>query len=128
MNAPERLPGLQPLAAAAALAPPGSVTTVLCVDDEPNILSALKRTLRGAGYGVLTATSGAQALHMLEEMEELQPVNVVLSDMRMPGMDGAQLLEQVHARWPQLVRILLTGQANMEATVPRSTAAASCVT
>jgi response regulator RpfG family c-di-GMP phosphodiesterase len=37
--------------------------------------------------------------------------------MRMPGMDGAQLLEQVHARWPQLVRILLTGQANMEATV-----------
>ncbi|HLL12058.1 MAG TPA: HD domain-containing phosphohydrolase [Rubrivivax sp.] len=117
MNAPERLPGLQPLAAAAAIAPPGSVTTVLCVDDEPNILSALKRTLRGAGYGVLTATSGAQALHMLEEMEELQPVNVVLSDMRMPGMDGAQLLEQVHARWPQLVRILLTGQANMEATV-----------
>jgi response regulator RpfG family c-di-GMP phosphodiesterase len=87
--------------------------TVLCVDDEANILSALKRTLRGAGYCVLTAGGGAQALQMLEQM----PVDVLLSDMRMPGMDGAQLLEQVHARWPQVVRILLTGQANIDATV-----------
>ncbi|HLL17944.1 MAG TPA: HD domain-containing phosphohydrolase [Rubrivivax sp.] len=117
MNAPERLPGCLPDGAFAAMAPPGCVTTVLCVDDEPNILSALKRTLRGAGYGVLTATSGEQALQMLEDMADLHPVNVVLSDMRMPGMDGAQLLEQVHARWPELVRILLTGQANVEATV-----------
>lgn len=117
MNAPERLPGSTLQGLVAPGAPPGGITTVLCVDDEPNILSALKRTLRGAGYGVLTATSGAQALQMLDEMAELQPVDVVISDMRMPGMDGAQLLEQVHARWPQLVRILLTGQSNMESTV-----------
>ena len=87
--------------------------TVLCVDDEANILAALKRSLHGAGYGVLTAAGGEQALALLAQT----PVDVVVSDMRMPGMDGAQLLEQVHERWPQVVRILLTGQANMDATV-----------
>jgi len=111
MNAPESLP-LRELTA--ELQAPGRMPwTVLCVDDEVNILSALKRTLRNAGYCVVTAGSGAQALAMLAEM----PVDVVLSDMRMPVMDGAQLLERVHARWPQVVRILLTGQANQDATV-----------
>ena len=96
-------------------APGGSalLSTVLCVDDEPNILSALKRVLRGADLCVLTAQSGAQALTMLEEM----PVDLVISDMRMPGMDGAQLLERVHGGWPQIVRILLTGHADMPSTV-----------
>lgn len=117
MNAPELLSGVEPHAAAGPGAPPGRLCTVLCVDDEPNILSALKRTLRGAGYMVLTALGGAQALQLLDDMSDQQPVDVVISDMRMPGMDGAQLLEQVHARWPQMVRILLTGQANMESTV-----------
>ena len=106
---------------AADVAPPHSTPraagsqpwTVLCVDDEANILAALKRSLHGAGYGVLTAVGGEQALALLAET----PVDVVVSDMRMPGMDGAQLLEQVHERWPQVVRILLTGQANMDATV-----------
>jgi response regulator RpfG family c-di-GMP phosphodiesterase len=87
--------------------------TVLCVDDEANILSALKRMLRGDGHCVLTATSAATALTLLEQM----PIDLVISDMRMPGMDGAQLLEQVHLRWPQIVRILLTGQADLGSTV-----------
>ncbi len=118
MNAPEALPPSSaavgaPPSSAAVGAPPGDAWTVLCVDDEANILSALRRSLRGAGYCVLSATSGPQALQMLAEM----PVDVVLSDMRMPGMDGAQLLEQVHERWPQVVRLLLTGQADMESTV-----------
>jgi len=90
-----------------------SWATVLCVDDEPNILSSLKRSLRGEGHVVLTATGGAQALAMLEQM----PVDLVISDMRMPVMDGAQLLEQVRERWPQVVRILLTGHADMTSTV-----------
>lgn len=87
--------------------------TVLCVDDEANILSALKRMLRAAGYCVVTAGDGAQALLRLAEM----PIDIVISDMRMPGMDGAALLEQVQQRWPGVARLLLTGHADMGATV-----------
>ena len=106
MNAPERV--LDTLAS-----PPGGPWTVLCVDDESNILAALRRVLRAAGYQVLLATSGDAALETLRG----RPVDAVISDMRMPGMDGATLLEQVHAGWPQAVRILLTGQADMNSTV-----------
>jgi response regulator RpfG family c-di-GMP phosphodiesterase len=95
------------------VAPPAPAFTVLCVDDEPNILAALKRALRGAGFGALTAGGGAEALEILEKL----PVDIVLSDVRMPGIDGAQLLEQVHARWPHVVRILLTGHADQGSTV-----------
>ena len=93
--------------------PDGSLATVLCVDDEPNVLAALNRSLRGAGLCVMRAQSGAQALAMLEQI----PVDMVISDMRMPGMDGAALLEQVRLRWPQTVRILLTGHADAESTI-----------
>lgn len=64
-------------------------STVLCVDDEPNILSALRRTLRTGGWRVLTAGSGAEALQVLAT----EAVDIVISDMRMPEMDGAVLLE-----------------------------------
>jgi response regulator RpfG family c-di-GMP phosphodiesterase len=101
------------LAPAALAAPAGTAWTVLCVDDEANIVAALRRSLRGAGYNVVTAGGGAEALALLENTA----VDVVVSDMRMPGMDGAQFLEQVNQRWPQVARILLTGQANMDATV-----------
>lgn len=87
--------------------------TVLCVDDEANILNALRRLLRPHGYHVLTAGSGAEALTMLGE----RPVDLVLSDMRMPEMDGARFLEQVKARWPEVARILLTGYADLNSTV-----------
>jgi response regulator RpfG family c-di-GMP phosphodiesterase len=94
-------------------APAGSLSTVLCVDDEPNVLAALNRALRGAGFCVMSAHSGAQAIAMLEQI----PVDLVISDMRMPNMDGAALLEQVRLRWPQIVRILLTGHADSESTI-----------
>ncbi|MDE1948453.1 MAG: response regulator [Burkholderiales bacterium] len=100
-------------ALAPAPAPAAADWLVLCVDDEANILSALKRVLRGAGYSVVTAGDAAQALERLAEM----PVDVIVSDMRMPGMDGAALLEQVHRRWPGIARLLLTGHAEMSATV-----------
>ncbi len=87
--------------------------TLLCVDDEPNILAALRRTLRDERRRVLTADGGEQALQVLAST----PVDVVVSDMRMPGMDGARLLEQVHARWPGVERILLTGHSDMRSTV-----------
>jgi len=87
--------------------------TVLCVDDEANILSALKRLFRPHGYTILTATSGQEALALLEK----EHVDLVISDMRMPEMNGAQFLEQVKNRWPDTVRLLLTGYAEMSATV-----------
>lgn len=87
--------------------------TVLCVDDEPNILSSLQRALRRPRLRVLTAPGGAEALQMLDGNE----VDLVISDMRMPGMDGAQLLEEVRQRWPATTRMLLTGHADMASTV-----------
>ena len=96
--------------AASGQAPPW---TVLCVDDEPNILSALKRSLRAENWRVLTAGGGAEALEILAR----DHVDLIISDMRMPGMDGAQLLEQVSQRWPGSIRILLTGHADMSATI-----------
>lgn len=83
--------------------------TVLCVDDEPNILSALRRLFRPAGYRVLVAESGAAGLAVLEA----DNVDLVISDMRMPSMDGAQFLEHVRARWPDTIRLLLTGYSDV---------------
>ena len=87
--------------------------TVLCVDDESNILNSLRRLLRPAGYRVLTASSGAEALAALET----GAVDVVLSDMQMPEMNGARLLQQVKERAPEIVRILLTGHADLSSTI-----------
>lgn len=89
--------------------------TILCVDDEANILSALRRLFRPTGYRVLIANGGAEGLALLEA--ENGAVDVVISDMRMPEMDGARFLAQVKARWPRPARILLTGYADIESTV-----------
>jgi response regulator RpfG family c-di-GMP phosphodiesterase len=86
---------------------------LLCVDDEANILNALRRLFRSQGYDVQTAGSGAQALELLEK----SAVDLVISDMRMPEMDGAQFLEQVRRRWPDTMRILLTGHSDMNSTI-----------
>lgn len=86
---------------------------VLFVDDEPSILSSLRRLFRPQGYRVLLADSGKAALAMLET----EPIDLVVSDMRMPEMDGAALLEQVRERWPAVGRILLTGYADIGSTV-----------
>lgn len=88
--------------------------TLLCVDDEPNILNALRRLFQRNGYyQILTATGGREGLAILER----EPVDLVISDMRMPGMSGAQFLEEVRGRWPDTVRILLTGYSDIESTV-----------
>jgi response regulator RpfG family c-di-GMP phosphodiesterase len=91
----------------------GAKRTVLCVDDEPGILSALKRALRAPDIAVITATSGAQALEFMAEL----PVDLLISDMRMPIMDGAQLLARTCREWPDTVRILLTGHSDTAATI-----------
>lgn len=86
---------------------------ILCVDDEPNIVAALKRLFRGSGYQVRTATGGLEAIALLEE----EPADLVFSDMRMPGMNGAQLLEQIRQRWPGTTRVLLTGYSDIDSTI-----------
>ncbi len=86
---------------------------VLFVDDEPSILSALRRLVRPVGYRCLLASSGAEGLALLAT----EPVDVVVSDMRMPEMDGAAFLEKVHASHPEVGRILLTGYADIQTTV-----------
>lgn len=110
--------GLFAAQAAAPTEAPGSGATLLCVDDESNILSALKRLFRPAGYRVLIANGGAEGLELLaQEGAEGREVDLVISDMRMPEMDGARFLTQVRERWPDITRILLTGYADMESTV-----------
>lgn len=86
---------------------------ILCVDDEPNILSSLRRLFRQAGYQVLIANGGAEGLQVLEN----EAVDLVISDMRMPEMDGAVFLQHVRQRWPESLRILLTGYADITSTV-----------
>jgi len=83
------------------------------VDDEPNLLSALTRILHER-FDVVTAVGGEEGLHQLESFG---PFAAVVSDMRMPGMDGAQFLARVRERAPDTMRLLLTGQADMAATV-----------
>jgi response regulator RpfG family c-di-GMP phosphodiesterase len=83
------------------------------VDDEPSVLSALRRLFRTPGYSILQAGSGAEALALLDAHK----VDLVISDMRMPAMDGATLLEAVRRHHPAVVRMLLTGYADIGATV-----------
>ena len=85
--------------------------TLLFVDDEPGILSALRRLFRPHGYRILVAESGAAGLAQLEQ----EPVDLIISDMRMPEMDGAAFLKKVCQRWPSTMRILLTGYAGLTA-------------
>jgi response regulator RpfG family c-di-GMP phosphodiesterase len=86
---------------------------LLFVDDEPGILSALRRSFRLPGYRVFTAASGAEALDLVAT----NAIDAVISDMRMPGMDGAALLDAVRRHDPDIVRILLTGFVDIDRTI-----------
>lgn len=87
--------------------------TLLFVDDEANILTSLRRLLRPLGYRIFVANGGAQGLDVLAK----EHVDLVISDMRMPEMDGAAFLAEVAKRWPETVRILLTGYSDMASTI-----------
>lgn len=86
---------------------------LLLVDDEPNILTSLRRLLRAEGYAIRTAEGGMHALELLEQ----EPADVIISDMRMPTMNGAEFLKKARERWPDSFRIMLTGFADMDSTV-----------
>jgi two-component system NtrC family sensor kinase len=84
---------------------------VLIVDDDEHVRRALKRVLRRARCRLLDAPDADAALAMLEA----EPVHVVVSDYRMPGMSGVEFLRIVKERWPRVQRVLLTGQADTAA-------------
>lgn len=94
---------------------------LLVVDDDEQVLSAVARDLRrqyGKDYQILRAGSGEAALEALDELKEQeQPVALLLSDQRMPGMDGVAFLDQARARFPEARRVLLTAYADTEAAI-----------
>lgn len=79
---------------------------ILLVDDEPEILNSLKRILRKQGYAIHTATSGMDGLGVLQK----KAISLVVSDQKMPGMSGVEFLNTVKTQWPDIIRIMLTGQ------------------
>ncbi|MBL8612079.1 MAG: response regulator [Myxococcales bacterium] len=86
---------------------------VLFVDDEPQVLESLRALLRKEPFRILTAESAAAALEILAR----ESVAVVVSDERMPGVSGSELLTKVKELYPSTVRIMLTGQASLDAVV-----------
>ncbi|WP_300155705.1 sigma-54 dependent transcriptional regulator [Solidesulfovibrio sp.] len=87
--------------------------TILAVDDDPHILEVLEVRLVSAGYDVVTAGDGAEALHVLAT----RPVRLVISDIRMPGMDGMRLLEEMERRGLRLPIIFLTAHGSISGAV-----------
>jgi len=86
---------------------------VLFVDDEKSILVALRRLCRNTGWDIYTAESGDEGLSIINE----HAIDLVVSDMRMPKMNGAEFLEQVVEKSPSTVRILLTGYSEVTSTL-----------
>ncbi len=82
---------------------------ILCVDDEPNALILRKLVLQKAGYEVITANSGKQAL----EVAESRPIDLLLSDQLMPGMTGTQLAKHIRAIAPKARIVLISGVNEM---------------
>ena len=104
MQAGTRLSVLDPNA-------PEKTKTVLFVDDEANIISSIKRTLRREGYQVLTANSAAEGLSLLAK----QQVHVIVSDQRMPEMNGTEFLSRVKTMHPKTIRMVLSGYSELSA-------------
>ncbi len=87
---------------------------ILLVDDERNVLRSLERTFLDEEYEIMTAPSGVEGLAVLES---ISPVQVVISDYRMPEMNGVDFLRQVCRKWPDTVRIVLSGYADTASIV-----------
>lgn len=111
--------GLHALLHAGAALPQGLLgtrprrRTLLLVDDEESILSSLKRLFRRDGYHILTAISGRQGLELLAR----QPVDVIVSDQRMPGMTGIEFLREAKRLYPDTVRMTLSGYTDLQSII-----------
>jgi response regulator RpfG family c-di-GMP phosphodiesterase len=86
---------------------------ILFVDDEANVLKALRRLFHNEPYVAYFAASGAEGLEILRQ----NAVDLIISDMRMPKMNGAEFLAEVVEHWPETIRILLTGHADLQSTI-----------
>ncbi|WP_026842586.1 ATPase, T2SS/T4P/T4SS family [Citrifermentans bremense] len=86
---------------------------ILFVDDEPGVLSAMRRIFMEENYRLFTAPGGAEALAVMEK----EQISLVVSDHRMPQMTGSELLKTVKERWPQTIRIMLTGYADVNSVM-----------
>jgi type II secretory ATPase GspE/PulE/Tfp pilus assembly ATPase PilB-like protein/FixJ family two-component response regulator len=91
------------------LSPADNSFTLLFVDDEDNVLNSLRRIFLEENYIILTANSAQKAFELLEQ----QPVHLIISDHRMPVMTGAELLRLVREKYPEIIRIMLTGYADV---------------
>lgn len=87
--------------------------TILCVDDEQNVLNSIKRLLLDENYSLLTARSGEEGLEILRKTH----VQLIIADYRMPGMNGIEFLREVREYWPDTIRIVLSGYADTAAIV-----------
>jgi two-component system, probable response regulator PhcQ len=87
--------------------------SLLIVDDEENVRRAVARALRGEGYDLRFASSGEEALKLLR----LEPADMVLSDHMMPVMTGLELMREVRKEFPNTLRIILTGYADLETAI-----------
>ncbi|MEG4407685.1 response regulator [Microcoleus sp. MON2_D5] len=96
-----------------------SKPAILCVDDEVGVLQSLEIELQQAFNGKYLwefAESAAEALEIIEELSEAEvKILVIVSDWLMPGMKGDELLIKIHQKYPQIVTVMLTGQADQEA-------------
>ncbi|MEG4532291.1 response regulator [Microcoleus sp. D2_18a_D3] len=91
---------------------------ILCVDDEPDILNTLKMQLKNEfknDYFYELAESGEEALDLLEDFPEEAEVIVVVSDWQMPGIKGDEFLIKLHQKYPKIIKVMLTGQADAAA-------------
>jgi two-component system NtrC family sensor kinase len=86
----------------------GEEITILCVDDEANVLKSIKRLLLDENYTILTAGSGEEGLKLLKRAH----VQLIIADYRMPGMNGIEFLREVRRHWPHTIRIVLSGYAD----------------
>ncbi len=86
---------------------------ILIVDDEENILSALKRIFRRENYDIYTAISGEEGLDILDKHD----IDLIISDLKMPSMNGVEFLTQAKEKNPDAMRIMLTGQADVKSVL-----------
>jgi CheY-like chemotaxis protein len=113
VNGPLDLRGSTDAPGGAWTGPQGERPCVLFVDDEVNVQNAVRRLLRREPYDLLLVSSGQEALEVLKQRR----VQLVISDQRMPGMTGTELLRQVRLRWPETIRVILSGYAEVNTII-----------